>query len=399
MRTESADARAERHSQRLFSRDRAPAGPVQRSANVALVAACLYAAWVADYLSRHKAVDLALIGRPDLARGHGSSSAIDGLSRYAHATGYDGQFALFIARDPMNAHHYLDDPVYRLDRILYPMLARALALGQPGAIPVMLLVVNVLAVIAGTFCLALFLTRHGASTWLALVFGLSPALFVGVDRDLNEPLAYALVIGALLVIDSGHVRSAALLLGLAGITRETTLVFALAILVASAVGVGPIRRRASDLAVFGLIAFAPFAVLHGFLLSEYGKDPPGDPALTFVPFQGLVARTPWGPAELAEIYSVVVPALAALVLTLLLVRKLTAWTVALVLNVLAFVVLLPKQSYEEFTASGRITLGVVVAFVACIPSIPVRHRAIAVALPTIFWFAPWDYWFGFAFVA
>jgi hypothetical protein len=391
--------RVERPTRSLFARDRPPTGKVQGSANVALVVACLYGAWTALYLRRHGAVDLALVGRPDLARGHGASAGIDSYAPHAHAVGYDGQFALFIARDPLHAHHYLDDPVYRLDRILYPMLSRVLALGQPGAIPATLLLVNVLAVVAGTFCLALLLARRAVSPWFALLFGLTPALFIGVDRDLNEPLAYALVIGALLVVDTGHVKACAALLGLAGITRETTLVFALALLVSSLAGVGPVRRKASELALFGTIAFAPFVVLHGLLIGEYGRDAPGDPTLTLIPFQGLFGRLPWGPVEFEEIYAVVAPSLVALVLTLVLVRRITPGTVALTLNVVAFVVLLPKASYVEFVASGRIALGVVVAFVMCIPSIPVRYRALAVALPALLWLAPWDTLYGYALSA
>jgi hypothetical protein len=47
--------------------------------------------------------------------------------------GYDGQFAYQIALRPLSAAPYLDVPAYRYQRILYPMLARLLALGRPKA--------------------------------------------------------------------------------------------------------------------------------------------------------------------------------------------------------------------------------------------------------------------------
>ena len=44
--------------------------------------------------------------------------------------GYDGQFNYAIAADPLHASPALDVPAYRYQRILYPLLVRALALGQ-----------------------------------------------------------------------------------------------------------------------------------------------------------------------------------------------------------------------------------------------------------------------------
>ena len=41
--------------------------------------------------------------------------------------GYDGQFAYQIARDPLGASRFLDVPAYRYQRILYPLIAWALA--------------------------------------------------------------------------------------------------------------------------------------------------------------------------------------------------------------------------------------------------------------------------------
>ena len=384
-----------RQSHSVLTRDRAPAPPIQRSINVALVVAFVYGVLFSTYLRHHKAAELALIGRRSIARGHGTSPGIDALARYAHHTvGYDGQFALFIARDPVHAHRYLDDPVYRLDRILYPVLSRALALGQPGAIPVTLLVVNILAVLAGTFCLALFLISHGASPWLALLLGLSPAVFVGVDRDLNEPLAFALVIAALLLVDSGRWLWGAALLGLAGITERPPDLCRCTPDRGSD-RPGPIRRRASDLIAFATIAFAPFVLVHAFLLAEYGSDPKGDPTLTLIPFQGLFSRLPWGDAELEEIYAVVIPSLVALALTLVLVRRLEAWTLALA----------AERDRVRRSAAGPLVRGLRrlgkdharganrVHHVH--PAIPPRHRAVAVALPALLWLLPWTTWLGF----
>src|SRR4029079_5166124 len=60
--------------------------------------------------------------------------------------GYDGQFFLYIARDPAGAVPYLDNPSYRYGRIVYPLAARGLALGRQDAIPLALIVLTLLAV-------------------------------------------------------------------------------------------------------------------------------------------------------------------------------------------------------------------------------------------------------------
>ena len=53
--------------------------------------------------------------------------------------GYDGQFAYQIARDPVNGWTKIDVPAYRYQRIVYPVAARVLALGNPfglgGSVP------------------------------------------------------------------------------------------------------------------------------------------------------------------------------------------------------------------------------------------------------------------------
>ena len=72
---------------------------------------------------------------------------------YHHVSeiGYDGQFFYYLALDPINARWYMDVSTYRYTRILYPMLARVLALGRPDLIPVTLFLINWLAIAGGSF--------------------------------------------------------------------------------------------------------------------------------------------------------------------------------------------------------------------------------------------------------
>lgn len=370
-----------------------------RAGIVGLLAGALYGVWAIRYLMRHSIYDLAAVGTQLLAKGHGSSKPIDALAPHAISGGYDGQFSLYIALDPTHAHHYIDEPTYRLGRILYPLVARVLAGGQAGAIPWAFLLVNIAAVVLGTFGLALLLLRKSVSPWPALLFGCSPALFIAVDRDITEPLAYALVIAAVLAFDSGRFLTSGVVFGLAGITRETTLLFALALTCMVALGLGAKRRRPTDVMLFVGLAVGPYIWLRVALFAWLGKDPPpGAVSPTWLPFSGLFGQ-PNAVALYEQLYSVVLPGFLALAaILLLLARRKMAMALPLALNVLVLIVLLPKASYASFQSSGRITLGVVVAFVICLPHVPPKYRTAAIIVPALLWFAPWDTFFPIAFL-
>ena len=372
----------------------------RRAGGAAALVGGFYGVWVARYLARHSVYDLPAIGSELLARGHGSSASIDALAPHAVAGGYDGQFALYAALDPSQAHHYIDEPSYRLGRILYPIVARLLAAGQPGAIPWTLLLVNIVAVVLGTFALALLLTRNGVSPGLALLYGCSPALFIAVDRDITEPLAYALVIAAVLAFDSERFLTSAALFGLAGLTRETTLLFPLALLALAAVGLGTRRRRPTELMLFASLAAAPYVWWRVALYIWLGHDPPpGAATLSWPPFSGLFGQSNQV-ALYEQLYAVVLPGLLVLAVAVLFLPRSKLWiALPLLLNAIVLIAFLPKLSYATFQSSGRITLGVVVAYLLCVPHLPVRIRPAAIIVPALLWFAPWDSFFPIAFLA
>jgi hypothetical protein len=148
-----------------------------------------------------------------------------------YVPGYDGQFAYFIALDPPNARYYVDqDRVsYRYTRILYPMLARSLALGNPDWVPLSMIMVNLLAVTVGTYAVALWCRARKLSPWLGLVLAFYIGQVVAFSRDLNEILAYSLVAVAVYLFDRATPCPilAAVCFGVSVLARETTLLFAL----------------------------------------------------------------------------------------------------------------------------------------------------------------------------
>ena len=337
-----------------------------------------------SFRSGHEARDFILVGPPFVRQAH--TSTVIKLDPHYHylpgTTGYDGQFAYFIALDPIHARDYLDSkssgsagPDYRYTRILYPMLARALAFGQANAIPYTLIAINWLAVAFGTLAVAAWLRRKRMSPWFALLYGLYPGIFVTVQRDLNEALAYGLVALAVYLYELGSGRAllaAGLAFALASLARETTLVFsfvyALGVWNASRSGQRTIRYRI--LLGFITLSFLPFVLWKGFLwywLGSIGRTGGLYPQL--VPFRGLLAYWPWGSDGVEQLVAIVAPAILCLCLCIwALTRRLfrpELW--ALLLNILLFVVFLNTKSYVEYYASGRIATGVVLAALYCLP--------------------------------
>jgi hypothetical protein len=338
-----------------------------------VAAATIYAVLLADSLDARGLAAYARIGSRFI-NGAESSPAIERFAGDAIAPfGYDGQFFLYIAADPTHAVDYLDTPGYRYGRILYPMVARVVALGDLRLLPAALLAVNLLAVLAATYVLAVYLERRGASAWWALVFAMYPGMWVGVYFDLSEPLAYALAAVAMTQLTRRPAVAAALLA--AGIlTRETVALFAIAAVVALA---RENRRRALW---FGVVAMAPLIVWRLTLrawLGNWGNAPATQ--FEHVPFGGAVGQQGF------LIFVIAVPAIVALAIVAAR-RAVTVEALALLLNVLVLVVFLPRASWGGYVATGRISTGVVLAFLLCVPRLGVRKLAL---LPVTIWILGW----------
>jgi hypothetical protein len=318
--------------------------------------------------------------------------------------GYDGQFSYYIAVDPVGARLHLDRVNYRYTRIVYPMAARLLSLGQVGLIPYALVLINWLAIAGGTLVVAAWLKRRGLSAWLAVVYGLSPGLFICLQRDLEEPLAYGLVALAVYLYGYGGRRRivwSGLTFALAILTRESTALFpvVLGLGLLFEQGVGLERSRwtgASRAALLLALALGPFALYKGFLLYWLSPTSPMLPPALFprlVPFSGLFSYWPWHVHQIEVFIAVVVPDLICAGVALWLVRRRMAsievWL--LLANVQLFVVMLNRLSYENMFGSARIALGVVLAAVLCLPAIDRCLGQIRawLWLSAAFWFAAW----------
>lgn len=143
----------------------------------------------------------------------------------AGTEGYDGQFAYYIARDPLGAAPLVDVPAYRYQRILLPLLAHLLVLGNASLLPFALVGINLLALTLGTWVVEQILIQYDVSRWYALTFGLFVGNLMAVRLSLNEPLAYALAAAGCWSALKGRTWQAALWLAAAALAKETTLLF------------------------------------------------------------------------------------------------------------------------------------------------------------------------------
>jgi hypothetical protein len=297
----------------------------------------------------------------------------EGIPETAGGTeGYDGQFVYYIARDPATAPDYLDIPAYRFQRILLPMAARTLALGQTALIPWALLAINLAALAAGTWLLERLLVAHGMSRWYALVYGLTIGIFGAVRLSLPEPLAYALALGGITLASRERWGGSAVLFALAALAKETVLVFVAAYALCLLH-----EGRWRNLILFTGIAVTPFIVWQIILkvtLGSFGIGSGGALATSFevIPFAGVIRIFSDSPREawpaLLLIYSailipfVLIPTLWGLRQGFLALRRGDWSAVALLLLVNALVLpFVPFSTYREPIGILRFIVGLQIA--------------------------------------
>lgn len=255
----------------------------------------VYACWLIHWLETgHSPRDLVLVGEHFIGA-RGTSSAIrSGPVRATSPGGFDGQFFYYIAVDPLHAAPSIDFPSYRYQRITYPLAARLLALGRPRLVPAAMLALNLAAVVGGTLALASWLVRRDVTPWAAAVWGLLPGQVVSIERDLVDGMGYAIVMAGLWLRDSSA-WGAALVFAVAGLTRETTLIFPLVLSLADLLERRPWRQAVGTAAV----AVLPFALWKLALWTWLGhSDVPVAYNFQPVPFGGVVEELRRNPVPL-----------------------------------------------------------------------------------------------------
>lgn len=146
--------------------------------------------------------------------------------------GHDGKYFFVQANDPWvldpdtNAL-VIERPLYRSQRMLYPLLAGAGGAFSPEVIVWSLLFVNVLAMGAGTWATALIAQRLGLSAWWGLAFALNPGFISELIIDGAGILAAAAAFAAVALILRNRFGWGVALLAASALTREVMLIAAL----------------------------------------------------------------------------------------------------------------------------------------------------------------------------
>jgi hypothetical protein len=125
----------------------------------------------------------------------------------------------------------LDEPAYRQQRIVYPLVSFMAARGAPAVTAWALVGWNLAAAAALGWLGAALARRRGRHALWGLAFAAYPGFVLVIARDLADLLAAALLLAGLLALDRQRPILAAASLTVAGLTRESTLVVPLALAV------------------------------------------------------------------------------------------------------------------------------------------------------------------------
>jgi hypothetical protein len=263
-----------------------------------------------------------------------------------------------IAQMPLDYAYREEIPEpYRYQRILYPMLARLLALGQPNLIPWTLIIVNIVAIGLGTWATERILVRLDTSHWYALAYGLYGGNLIALRTDMAEALTQALVQLAILAWLEKRRPWAVLAFALAILTKETAVLFLAGFMVYYLSRLQ--WRRLFTLAT----AVVPYLLYQLFLYVWLGGVGMGGNEPFHYPLGGWLtaAQVHFGAFLLVSIVIVpmsILPTLAALILVArdLLRRFFHPFVFCLLFNAL-FILVLPFPTFRESSAMVRVTQG------------------------------------------
>jgi hypothetical protein len=285
--------------------------------------------------------------------------------------GYDGQFAYYIAIHPNldDVSSQLDVPAYRYQRILYPIFARILSLGQVTWIPWTLIVINILSQVVGTALLCVFLNSFEVPVRYSLIFGLWAGTVIGVGTDLYEPLTYSLVIGAVLARSKEKQWLSSILISGSLFAKETAILFWAAFLISDLIQ----KKRLKEI-LFILVPIIPYGLWQGWLYFQFGAFGLGSGGAMATPFEwipyGGFIRIGSAGIKVLVLFSfifgptIILPNLWGTIKSLqMLLRgnlEFESWT--LLLHTL-FITFLPFSTFREPLGLVRVSTGMLLAMV------------------------------------
>jgi hypothetical protein len=164
------------------------------------------------------------------------------LTILKNSLGYDGQFYYRLALSPFTHDQSgfgvrFDSPRYRQQRILYPLLASLFSLGAPNLVPWSLIFVNYLGVCVIGWLGGLYAQAVGRHALWGIACALYAGFLLTLSSDLTEIVEVCFILASLVLIRRERQRTAAVLLLLAVLAKETALLVAVGALLSYLVAV------------------------------------------------------------------------------------------------------------------------------------------------------------------
>ena len=265
-----------------------------------------------------------LVGNIALLGAWGWTHPDEGIEAFL---GVDGNKYRVVAENPLGRSMQFWDSPYRYQRVLVPAAWWLLSAGQRAVIPYVSVMLNVVAVCAGTVLVGVVCLRGGVPAWWALVYGFAPGLQRALTAGHLEPVANLLILLALVAWVQGHKRTLLVILALLPLVKEVYAVF----LVAFFAGELLARRRPRWVWVAVL---APFVVWQAYIRWRFGAF-----GATFHLFD---VQPRWGMLISAIQWNLVVERPGARLVVLA-----QAWSVGLVVAVVAVVVRRLAAAYRQ----------------------------------------------------
>jgi hypothetical protein len=177
--------------------------------------------------------------------------------------GYDGQFYFFIAQNPAIitacgnrwVNCPLDAQPLREERILFPMTARVLALGNSAWLHPIFFLIDFGSILLTVFLVGALCVAAGVSRWLSVAAGLFCGELVALLRDVADPYGVMWTVLAVYLLRKDRPLWSAVAVAAALLTREQ-LVLVLPLLCLPLLA----QRRWRTAMLFLVIALTPFSL-------------------------------------------------------------------------------------------------------------------------------------------
>ncbi len=272
---------------------------------------------------------------------------------------YDGQFFYAMTYDPLlikgDAVKYLDNPVYRYHRMLYPLLAHLFSLGRPLFFPYALFMINLIFWASAGRAIYLISKDEGWNPCFPVIAALTVSgLVYTTFRTLSETSAAALVLWGCLAWKKGLDKRAALAFALSGLARETSLFVPLCIAAHDFIK-NP--RSIKKSAVLLALSILPALVWFKYVSMRIGGTQYLETNRFSFPFIGMVAEAASGyknlstHMELLRSMSIVAETLLLILVSAFAIKKYPTFWGALTLGQ-AFFCLIVKGNIWDFYASS-----------------------------------------------